>query len=257
MPSLYENGWRRGSILKANLAAAATVVEDGVVRQVSQEFGLWMVVTQDCDLVAAGDHDAEPKVELRPILNDEVPPVFGIRSRKLRVSHKHPDYIHSESLRCMISPAALSHLIIEDATAREDWLDDDELRALKTWLGLRYDRPAVPTDLVDLIVALADAIERRKNNPALAQVRDVFAQFDTAEAPPLFKLVAIVVPTAETNVVKNLLVEAALSIPLELGVMSGVDVGTPAQVSIEVLETSYAVDLTRITWRQGRPEGAA
>src|SRR2546422_6909659 len=111
MPSLYDLGWRRGSVLRARLGAAATLVVDGVVTQVSQEYELWMLVTQDCDLVAAGDNDAEPKVELRPLLSEGAPPMFGIRSRKLRVSHDHPDYLQSESLRSMVSPAALSTLI--------------------------------------------------------------------------------------------------------------------------------------------------
>jgi hypothetical protein len=53
-----------------------------------------------------------------------------------------------------------------------------------------------------------------------------------------------------------LLVDAALAIPPALGVMAAIEVGTAAEVSFDVIETSYAVDLTKITWGRGLPEGA-
>lgn len=257
MASLYSNGWKRGSVLRANLEAAGTVVVKGVVRQIVERFGLWMIVTQDCDLFAASEDESKPIIELRPLLNDASPPMFGIRSRKLRVSKKQPEYLHSESLRCMVSPAALTQIVKEGFGERQEWLDDGELLALKTWLGLRYDRPAVPTRLVTLATHIADAIEQRKTHPALRDVRDVLAQFDTSMEPPEFRLFAVVTASADAKVVRELLLEACLSLSHELGVAAGVEVGTASQVSLEVLETSFAVDVTKITWSTGRPEGAA
>jgi hypothetical protein len=256
MPSLFANGWKRGSVLSANLNASATIVVDGLLQEIHQQFGLWMVVTQDCELFDADESDGEPKIELRPLGRDASPPMLGIRSRKLRISHGRPEYLHSESLRCMISPAALTAILGQDLGSREEWLDDDELLALKTWLGLRYDRPAIPTELVDLAVAIAQAIERRKSHPALRDVRDVLAQFDTSMTPPQFRLFGLVLPSAAVEVVRELLLEAATSVSYELGVVSGIEIGTANQISIHVLETSFALDLTKITWRSGRPDGA-
>lgn len=256
MASLYDAGWRQGSVLRADLQAATTVLAEGGVRSISRSYGIWMVVTQDCDLADRTDDDGQSEIELRPLFSTDGPAMLGIRSRKLRVSPSRAEYLLAESPRCMISPAALTHLLLSGVT-REEWLSDDELLALKTWLGLRYDRPAVPETLVGLARSIADRIHERRNRPALLDVKDVLVQFDVVESPPLFRFVAIIASSADRDAVRDLLIEAGAAVPTHLGVLNGVEVGTVAEVSIEVLATSYAADLSQITWRTGRPTGAA
>ena len=243
-------------MIKSNFVASVTIVVDGALRDSTWPFGLWIVVSQDCDLFDADDHDTEPTIELRPLFSVGPPPVFGIRSRKLRVSHSRPHYLESASPRLMVSPAALTLTVRDDIGRREVWLDEDELTALKTWLGLRYDRPAVPEHLVSLARNIAKQVESRKSDATVDEVRDILAQFDDSKSPPAFRLFAIVTEGADLSQVRKLLLEAALGVDAELGVAAGVEVGTSAQISINVLEESVAVDLSQITWRTGRPKGA-
>ena len=51
MPSLYEAGWRQGSIVAATLPFDAVVVDHAgqVIRQQGQH-ERWVVATQECDL---------------------------------------------------------------------------------------------------------------------------------------------------------------------------------------------------------------
>ena len=141
--------------------------------------------------------------------------------------------------------------------AHDSPLRADSQHGRQRWrLGLRYDRPAIPENLVPLARAIATSIEKRKADPSLRYVREILAQFEAALTPPLFRLFAIVVDGADKAKVRDVLIEAALEVPIELGVMDRAIVGSSAEISVEVLETSFAVDLTQITWASGRPEGA-
>jgi hypothetical protein len=66
MASLYTSGWRQGSLLAATLPHDSVALGDGdapVRRQ--GEHGLWVVATQECDLVTADAGDQDASIELR------------------------------------------------------------------------------------------------------------------------------------------------------------------------------------------------
>jgi hypothetical protein len=155
----------------------------------------------------------------------------------------------------MVSPAVLTHLLGVNGVRREEWLDDDELLGLKLWLGLRYDRPAVPTALVPLARAIAEAIRVREADPALSDVREILAQFRTGETTR-FRLIAVVLPAANRERVRSLLAEACLDVPTELGTLDQVVLGAATEISLDVIENSFAVDVSQITWGRGQPRGA-
>jgi hypothetical protein len=59
--------------------------------------------------------------------------------------------------------------------------------ALKTWLGLRYDRPAVPDGgLVPLARRIAKEIRDARPREMQDKIHDVLIEFDDSVAPPHF-----------------------------------------------------------------------
>jgi hypothetical protein len=155
----------------------------------------------------------------------------------------------------MVSPAVLTHLLTTDGVRREEWLDDRELLGLKLWLGLRYDRPAVPTSLVPLARAIAEAIRAREAEPALSDVREILAQFRTG-ASTRFRLIAVILSAADRGKVRSLLAEACLDVPTEIGTLDQVVVGKATEISLDMIENSFAIDVSQITWGRGQPRGA-
>lgn len=155
----------------------------------------------------------------------------------------------------MVSPAVLTDLLKTDGALREEWLDDRELLGLKLWLGLRYDRPAVPTGLVPLARAIAGAIQVREADPALANVREILAQFRIGELTR-FRLIAVILPKADRAKIRSLLAEACLDVPIEIGTVDQIVVGPATEISLDVIENSFAIDVSQITWGRGQPRGA-
>ncbi len=65
MASLYEEGWRQGSILEATLPLDAVVLgPTGHPERRQGEHNRWVVATQDCDLDQTDSTEIEPSVEL-------------------------------------------------------------------------------------------------------------------------------------------------------------------------------------------------
>jgi len=181
-------------------------------------------------------------VELRPVFQDDPPPQWGIRSRKLRLIES--EYLEAQSRRVMISPAALQRLL----PSRDNLLLDkaDRVIALKTWLGYRYDRPAVPNEYLPLLRFIAETVSRRAKEYS-DKVRDILVQFEENE-PPRYRLFAVVVDEGDTNAIVRWLAEATRSVPTELGIGDDFKVATAEGTSLAVIESSYAVDLTHITY---------
>ena len=156
--SLFDAGWRQGSLLEATLSLSAIVVSpEGVPETASWQHDFWVLVTQDCDLSGSSVASNEPSIELRPVYREDPPSDWRIRARRLLLTEG--SFLLSESPRLTISPAALMHL----RAGLQPSLDDGRLKALKTWLGLRYDRPAVPSELVDLMTTIAKASINRED----------------------------------------------------------------------------------------------
>lgn len=96
MASLYGDGWRQGSIIEVDLPLDAIVLGDsGRPERASTDHGVWVVVTQDCDLDRAERDAPVPVVELRPVFTEGCPSDWGIRSAKLRLTEV--EYVEAAS----------------------------------------------------------------------------------------------------------------------------------------------------------------
>jgi hypothetical protein len=174
MPSLFEEGWRQGSLLKTSLTVRSYDLADDTLTQCDQEFGLWAVVTQDCDLHSTQCTNQSRQIELRPVFPSAGIRVDGIRSRAACIT---PDFVlKADSQKLTMTARALNSL----KKFRDNSVDDLRRREIKAWLGLRYDRPAVPepfdrmaSDI--LYPGLYDAMP-----PALiGRVRDILVLYES------------------------------------------------------------------------------
>jgi hypothetical protein len=251
MASLYETGWRQGTILVAMLPLDAVVMDaqgDPARRQAMH--GSWIIATQDCDLDQTETYEQEPTVELRPVLNDDPPTDWGIRSARLLLTES--DYIAAASPRTMASAALLSRLLSSGSGHTQ--LSDARTLAFVTWLGKRYDRPAVPVPLMPLARRIADEVRRNTNRPLGLRVRDVLMQVDDSADPIRFSLYAVLDDAADEDRVREWLAGIAAAIPVDLGVADQIEAATAEGVSLQLIETSYAADVTQLTWRPGHPD---
>ena len=82
MSDLHTEGWRQGSIVVFELTASHLTYLDERIQEISTSFNRWVVCTQDCDLRSSRIDADEPLIELRPILCDNPPSDWGIRSRR-------------------------------------------------------------------------------------------------------------------------------------------------------------------------------
>lgn len=90
------DGWRQGSIIEVDLPLDAIVLGDsGRPERASTDHGVWVVVTQDCDLDRAERDAPVPVVELRPVFTEGCPSDWGIRSAKLRLTEV--EYVEAAS----------------------------------------------------------------------------------------------------------------------------------------------------------------
>lgn len=255
MASLYDSGWRQGSLLQSSLPVEVIVLAGGQVASGAVNHGRWVLATQDCDLDGTDPSAPDAVVELRPVYDHAPPSARGLRSRKLLLARGARDYLEADSPRAMISPAALTEIVRRDPAARTNPLTPEDRLKLKTWLGKRYDRPAVPRDAVDLGKAIASAVDARRADPMLARFRDILWQYQAGD-PPRFSLFGILDEEEGAEAARAFLASVGLSVPQKLGVTDEIRVGTARQTSLHLIETSYSADVTNITWQKGTPEGA-
>jgi hypothetical protein len=110
MTSLYEAGWRQGSIVEYELPLDAVVVGASNAPERSPgTHGLWAVATQDCDLDRAETSAPDPGIELRPLFHLSPPPDWGIRSAKLRLTDH--EYADANAPRLTVAPQVLTTIL--------------------------------------------------------------------------------------------------------------------------------------------------
>jgi hypothetical protein len=256
-PSLYELGWSQGTVFNAELPLDAVVLDISAGQPIRSQgqHGRWEVVTQDCDLDLSRSDQHDPAIEIRPVCNDNPPSDWGIRSARLLLTEE--DHIHSASPRTLVSPSVLATL--EKRGTRLQPLPEVRRRALRTWLGLRYDRPAVPPELLPLARRIADTVSARRNRPIGTRVRDVLFQCDEKTSPVRFSLFAALDDPADEDAVRDWLAEIAACVPSDLGVADQIEAAPATSISLHLIETSYAADVSRLTWRPAdpAPQGAA
>jgi hypothetical protein len=199
--------------------------------------------------------DPEPKIELRPVFVQNPPDDWGIRSARLLLTED--EYVCSISSRPVVSAAVLTALTANGMTLRQ--LDPVRRRAFTTWLGKRYDRPAVPPELLPLATKIADLVGAKRNRVVGTRVRDVLWQCDESADPTRVTLIAVLDDAGDEQAVREWLSGIALEVPPALGVVDRIEAATSAGISLQLTEDSYAADVKQLTWRPGNPapEGAA
>ncbi|MDA8025582.1 MAG: hypothetical protein M0T78_03430 [Actinomycetota bacterium] len=252
MTSLYDEGWLQGSIVEALLPLDVVVLnsQTGKVERLQSEDGLWVIATQDCELANSEADEETPCIELRPVFLEDPPKDWGIRSSRFLLTEA--EYLKSASARLIVSPTVLTALVKQDVIRRK--ISEARRKAFATWLGLRYDRPAVPDDLVPLLKNISEKVTSRRNRLGGIQVRDILVQVDKTLEPTRFSLFAILVSQEDEDAVRMWLSKIAQEIPLSLGIADQIEAKTAEGISFQLIETSYAADVTQVTWRQNDPE---
>lgn len=251
MASLYDAAWRQGTIFEAALPLD-TVVLDEPSGQPERRMGThtrWVIATQDCDLDQTDAASADPSIELRPVFTDNPPSDWGIRSARLLLTER--EYVQSSSPRPVVSAAVLTALKAEGIPVRQ--IDPARKLAYTTWLGKRYDRPAVPPELLPLARKIAELVRAKRNRTTGARVRDILMQFDTGNSQVRYSLFAVLDNSADQEEVRIWLSAIVLEIPVELGIADRIEAATTSGISLELVETAYSADVTQLTWRTNDP----
>lgn len=205
---------------------------------------------QDCDLAwRALTGESEPHlVELRPVHVSGAPTDWGIRSQHFRLDEEGR-YLKATAPAVRVAPD-----LLVTATHRA-CLDQASQQRLKTWLGFRYDRPAVPQTYVELAKALADQLSKKRHRASAATVRDVLAQFLRVEdGSTSYQLVAVLEGgpfDADDEVVvaaRTWLADAALGVDAALGTAASIEAYGDEDVSLAFVEQSFSLDLARLSW---------
>ncbi len=246
MTDLYAAGWRQGSVFELDIHIVWWTLDDGL-RPSQKQFphSQWVVCSQDCDLERADADSHEPVVEIRPVYNAVPPSDWGIRSRKLRLSKTQ--YVDCDSPRAAVSPVLLSSCSVPEEP------DLNRALAFKTWLGRRYDRPAVPPEFVELARTIAARCSDRKATIRNA-VHDVLMRFDSSTEPIRVGVFAVVTDDAVKAEAREWLAASVVGLPD--AVVEEIDVGTRHEVSLAFVEESYSADLSQVTWKGETPSGA-
>jgi hypothetical protein len=255
LASLHAKGWRQGSVFRAELPLDAVVLgADGRPERRQSSHGCWVVASQDCDLDGTDEDSPDPTIEIRPVYTESPPPTWGIRSSKFLVADGQ--YLESTSPRVVVAAAVLTALWGSGAPRSEPRLE--RRPALTTWLGLRYDRPAVPPTLLPLAKRIAEEVRRAGTAEIAKRVRDVLIQFDETLHPTRYSLYAVLERLEDRDDVRELLAAVAQRVPVELGIADVIEAAPATGISLHLVETSYAADVSQLTWRgsQPGPDGA-
>ena len=257
MASLHAGGWRQGSVFQAALPLDAVVLNaDGVPEPRRTSHELWAVASQNCDLDTTDEESADPTIELRPVFTENPPLDWGIRSSRFLLAEG--EHVEATSPRITVAAAVLTALLASGGIQRREPHPDREL-AFTTWLGRRYDRPAVPNALVPLARYVAAEVTRRRNREIARRVRDVLMQFDESTEPPRYSLYAVLERVEDSDEVREWLAEVAIAVvPVELGTADEIAAEPATGISFDLIESSYAAHVSQLTWRgsQPGPDGA-
>lgn len=253
--SLRQRGWQQGCVLRASLQLRYSSMLDGGTEEVVRQHDLWMIADQDCDLAwkAVVGNDAEPfLVELRPVMTDDPPQDWGIRNQRFLL-HLDGRHLYANAPSVRVTPEVIA------AAEHVDCLDVDHQLRLKTWLGLRYDRPAVPERYMALAKALAEALAAKKNRQRAERYRDVLAQYWDEEGDTKYTLIAVLPggphsPTSEAVMdARKWLADSVLVVPEALGVAVSLEAYGDDEISLQYVEGSYSVDLSKLSWPPNNP----
>jgi hypothetical protein len=138
--------------------------------------------------------------------------------------------------------------------------DPELARRLKTWLGLRYDRPAIPQEYVALADDIAKRLRKPGNKPSEERLRDILATFEPGTDGVVgYRLVAVL-PQAEAAADRELLAATrdwlagvAMNVPERLGMPLDIEARTDGEVSLAFIERSFSLDVSQVSWPETSP----
>lgn len=252
-------GWEQGCRLRLPLPLTRVIVVGTAPKPYTVQHDEWVLVAQDCDLAWNAVVGSNSLVELRPVFRDDPPENWGIRDAHFRLDEAGAYLIDSE-------PAVRVTPDVVLAAEHACQVHTEPARRLKTWLGLRYNRPAVPQKYVPLARDLAKRLRKKTHRHAEERVRDILATFETAaDGTVEFNLVAVVPhedaqgDPALVDTTREWLSQIALAVPESLGLNTDVLALTDENVSLAFLESSYSLDVSTLSWPNTAlgPTGAA
>lgn len=192
-------------------------------------------------------------VELRAVLYDDPPTNWGIRDLRFRLD-TNGAYLHTDE------PAVRVTADVVIGAAHLSCPDPDLARRLKTWLGWRYDRPAIPQEFVDLADDVAKRLRKPGNKPSEERVRDILATFRRGnDGVAEYSLVAVV-PHAEAtadpallDATRDWLSGVVLTVPARLGLPVDIEARTDEKISLAFVERSFSLDVSQVSWPETSP----
>jgi len=249
--SLRAQGWRQGCQLALELPHDYIHLVEGKHKPRKSTHGQWLISDQDCDLAWNARPGSSHIVELRPVYFEGPPDDWGIRNAKFLLD-KSGAHLRSSSPSVRVAPEVFS--VAEHLTCPHL----KSVRRLKIWLGLRYDRPAVPQAYVETADAIARQIRAKKNRPAGAEVRDVLATFRHADDGKTQYTLIAVLPSelASQEMVEKTrlwLSDIALNVSEEFGMATDVDARPDTAISLAFVENSYSLDVSAVSWPANTP----
>lgn len=222
--------------------------------QITANHDEWVLVAQDCDLAWNTVAGSDSLVELRPVFREDPPASWGVRDSRFRLDDEGAYLVESAP------PVRVEPDVVLAAQHDCPGPHTEPARRLKTWLGLRYNRPAVPQEYVPLSRELAKRLTKKSHKEAEKRVRDILATFQTAEDGKIEFTLTAVVPRERaaddgelTDRTRDWLAEIALAVPEHLGLNTDVVACTDAEVSLAFVETSYSLDVTTVSWPNKEP----
>ncbi len=175
---LVARGWRQGVLLPAIMDILSHELVPGTapsyqVRRRDSGDGALVVATQTCDLKKKASK--EPEVEClrafwtgneRIIRSAATNSVQHFLLREHMAGGERKGLIADASARVLVAKESLLHLIPEQGCA-----DSDTERRFRRWLGRRYDRPAIPTSLVEAVQRpIVEALRANEGERAILQL---------------------------------------------------------------------------------------
>lgn len=248
--SARARGWLQGCQLALQLPLEYVAVHRNRPRAIREVHGQWLVADQDCDLAYKALQGSDYTIELRAVWRDDPPQDWGIRSSRFLLDAGGA-HLNADTPVVRVTPDVLQlaeHIACPLPTA---------VRRLKTWLGLRYDRPAIPEAHVILAKEIAERLKKKGRRDVGEQLRDVLATFRTVENEIEYTLVGVLPhATASPRLLEEIrlwLAEIALEVPETLGRPVDIEARTDRQVSLAFLEESYGLAVSTLSWPVNRP----
>ena len=239
--TLFDEGWKQGSLIRATLSVRTFDHDNGNDVESEQSFDIWLLTTQDCDLASTKSKNAARQFELRPVYAEQKGDTFdGIRSRAMRVA---PGLVlRSDSPRITMTARRL----VRFNAQRDNILTDEQRREVKTWLGLRYDRPAVPEPFDRLAKdVLKPVIVDAMPDILKGRVRDVLVYYESATA---IRLIAVLRDAADRDAALDWL-DSAIGTLLDKHKIAVLErhAEDASRVSLRDIETYYGLDSSELS----------